>query len=511
MISADVAYRAVFEHTTDAVFIGTSDGVIIAANPAACATLGRTEAEICALGRQGILQASPELTAAVAQRQATGRMRSLLTFIRGDGSLWRADVTSTLFTEDGGVKYAVVTARDVSELVRLEEAAEASRAALDAIVDDSIDYIFSVDIETHRLLWFNTTFADFMQNVRGIDVAIGMGPEDLYPDPAYVQQWHGFFDRARREGSFTSEYESYAGNRVMEMRMRCVPDRGEPTAITVFGRDVTDQRQALAALADSEQKYRSVVESMAEGVVIQLADGRIVETNRAAQEIEGRSDDDMQGHTSDDEMWGAVHEDGTPFPGEEHPSMVTLRTGEPQLNVVMGVRRPSGERRWLSINSAPVSSGDGGVLSSVVTTFHDITDRKRAQDAVADNLRRLQAIMQQTLEAVARMVELRDPYTSGHMERVGMVAHDIGMEMGWSEARCRMLRYAGMVHDVGKIAVPVEVLTKPTRLTDLEMELVRSHAEWSYEILKDIDFPDPIAANRAGIFVYGFTHQEVGE
>lgn len=261
----------------------------------------------------------------------------------------------------------------------------------------------------------------------------------------------------------------------------------------VRARDITAEVSAATALAASEEKYRSVVASMAEGVVFQAVDGRIVETNEAALAIEGRTEDEMIGQTSESEEWGAIREDGTEFPGDEHPSMVTLRTGEPQTGVVMGLLQPSGTRKWISINSQPVNLVDDGEEIAVVTTFHDITDRKRIEEELAENVERLERLVQNTLDAIGAIVETRDPYTSGHMARVAVLASDIARELGWPVERRRVVKLAASVHDVGKVAVPLELLTKPTRLTPVEMELVRAHAEHGFQILDRIDFGPPIA------------------
>lgn len=101
--------------------------------------------------------------------------------------------------------------------------------------------------------------------------------------------------------------------------------------------------------------------------------------------------------------------------------------------------------------------------------------------------------MYETLRAVATMVELRDPYTAGHMQRVGAIGRDIAVALGWPEERCRLVELAGAVHDIGKIAVPVELLTKPTKLRPIEMDLVEVHVERGFEILAGISFPLPIA------------------
>jgi putative nucleotidyltransferase with HDIG domain len=90
-------------------------------------------------------------------------------------------------------------------------------------------------------------------------------------------------------------------------------------------------------------------------------------------------------------------------------------------------------------------------------------------------------------------MEWRDPYTAGHQKRVASIATAIAKKMGWGDTAIQALYMAAMVHDIGKVAVPSEILTKPTRLTDLEMQMVQGHVESGYQILKDIPFPWPIA------------------
>jgi len=88
----------------------------------------------------------------------------------------------------------------------------------------------------------------------------------------------------------------------------------------------------------------------------------------------------LMGRTALDPRWHAIHEDGSPFPGETFPVMVTLHTGAPRSNVVMGVYKPTGELTWISINSQPQFDVDGTTLAGVVASFADITDRKRLEE-----------------------------------------------------------------------------------------------------------------------------------
>jgi PAS domain S-box-containing protein len=141
--------------------------------------------------------------------------------------------------------------------------------------------------------------------------------------------------------------------------------------------DITAQKAGTKALREHDAQLRSIVLAMSEGVVFQTADGRMSEVNQAAQEILGLSRDQLLGTTSHDPHWGAIHEDGTPFPGDEHPSMVTLKTGRPVRNQVMGVQVPATGLRWISISTTPINSGADGLPEAVVTTFTDITERRR--------------------------------------------------------------------------------------------------------------------------------------
>ncbi len=123
----------------------------------------------------------------------------------------------------------------------------------------------------------------------------------------------------------------------------------------------------------------------------------------------------------------------------------------------------------------------------------DVTEHMRDEGRIANYVRQLESAMEGTLLAVSNMVEQRDPYTAGHERRVGQIARDIAREMGFPDDKCKELQRIGLVHDIGKISVPAEILSRPRRLTPVEYELVQGHVERGYEILKDVQLPSPIA------------------
>jgi putative nucleotidyltransferase with HDIG domain len=105
----------------------------------------------------------------------------------------------------------------------------------------------------------------------------------------------------------------------------------------------------------------------------------------------------------------------------------------------------------------------------------------------------LQRSLEQTIGAMADTVDARDPYTAGHQRRVGELAVAIAREMGLPEEKIHGIRLAAAVHDLGKIHVPAEILAKPGKLSDIEFMLIKTHPQAGYDILKDVEFPWPIA------------------
>ena len=140
----------------------------------------------------------------------------------------------------------------------------------------------------------------------------------------------------------------------------------------------------LAALEESEDRYRSVIAALEEGVILQAEDGSIEAVNSSAEQILGLSMSRMLAMTSNSPTWDAVHEDGSPFDNEEHPAMKSLLTGKPYSRTVMGMRRPDGDLAWLSVNSQPLFRPGSDKPYGVVSSFSDITEQKRAEQALKD-------------------------------------------------------------------------------------------------------------------------------
>jgi PAS domain S-box-containing protein len=157
-------------------------------------------------------------------------------------------------------------------------------------------------------------------------------------------------------------------------------------------------------------------------------------------------------------------------------------TRRPVINVELNVDI-QGPRSTL-LSAYPVSVG--GNLRGFGVVFIDITERKAVETAQRDMTRG-------TVEALAVTVEVRDPYTAGHQRRVSQIARRVAERLGLGADEIEGVTIAGQIHDVGKVAVPAEILSKPGSLTRAEFELVKEHSRAGYEILKGIKFPWPVA------------------
>ncbi len=275
-----------------------------------------------------------------------------------------------------------------SQLQHLTQELTRSRSLLQTTLEATADGILVLDADW-RVVYFNQRFTRLWGIPQDLVNAVkqSAGAQNFYPYTLDQVEDREAFNTASQQmmadlGCKNYDLITLKNGRVLERHTRphwlgdCIVGK------VLSYRDVTEHHRAEASLRTSEERYRSVVAALSEGIVLQDAAGDIQTCNAKAEEILGLTLAQMQGRNSIDPLWRAVHEDGSPFPGDQHPAMVTLRTGEPCRNVVMGVHNPAGDLTWLSINAQPIMQPGEGQPHAVVTSFADITQRKQVEEAL---------------------------------------------------------------------------------------------------------------------------------
>jgi PAS domain S-box-containing protein len=155
----------------------------------------------------------------------------------------------------------------------------------------------------------------------------------------------------------------------------------------------------------------------------------------------------------------------------------------------------SGETRWVVERNRPERDSTGRLVRHLGVVMDD-TERRKAEiearvnhEALQNSLQQLEISFRKTIEVLSSTTEARDPYTAGHQRKVATLSEAIARRMGLPEKTCEGIYLAAMVHDVGKISIPAELLSKPSKLNEVEMALIQTHPEAAYEILKNVDSP----------------------
>jgi PAS domain S-box-containing protein len=259
----------------------------------------------------------------------------------------------------------------------LEKSLGASEARCDALLALSLDGVWILD-RTGRVLRTNAAMCRLLDR----DAAEVTGHEVYEFLPADVaaetRRRLAAMEPERSPAPLTEFRVLRSDGTVLEVEASGIPvKQGDEVQAVVLVRPIEQRKQMESALDTTRQRLRSVFDTLAEGLVVQDAAGSIVDCNPAACRILGLDADQIAGRSSIDPRWRAVHEDGSPYPGDTHPAMKTLRTGRPSREDVMGVHKPDGNLAWISINSEPLLDGQQAVVG-VVTSFSDITERKAA-------------------------------------------------------------------------------------------------------------------------------------
>lgn len=282
-------YRLILKHSMDAILLTSPEGPILSANPAACAMFGRTEEEICRLGRKGLVDPQdPRLNDIIEQRERTGFAKGELSLLRGDGTRFPAELSSSIFVDSTGVRRTSMIIRDISDRVQAEEQLRQSEQQYRDVVENATDVIYLTDIDG-RFTYANP--AGLRISGYSLDELKASTYLDLV-EPSYRKQVSIMYMRQflNRTPSTAIDfpYKTKSGElRWFSQVASLVLADGTPTGFRIIARDITDRKKAEDRLHDSEERYRQFFENDLTGDYISTPDGKLLECNPAFLKIFG--------------------------------------------------------------------------------------------------------------------------------------------------------------------------------------------------------------------------------
>ena len=420
-------------------------------------------------------------------------------------------------------KHIVASFEDVTERKRADESVKESEQLLRSVAEGSPIAAFVIG-QDHQVLYWNRA----LEEMSGIRATVMIGTNDhwrafykerrpcladLLVDQAFkdIPVWYTAKytpSKLVEEAFEATDFFPALGSDGKWLRFTAAVIRN--SARRLMGametlEDITDRKKAEDALKRSEERLRAILEGSPTPSFVIDSSHRVIGWNRAIEELTGVHSEKVMNTTEHTKI----------FYGEKRPTVADLQV-DGAADLMAEIRKwygdrykrsnlleeayeatgpftfPGKEPRWLHFTSAAIRNDKGDLLGAI-ETMTDISQLKRAEDELRENIERLRKVMTGVIRAMDTIVEMRDPYTAGHQHQVARLASAIAVEMGLPAETIEAIYVSASMHDIGKIYVPAEILSKPGHISDIEKEIIHLHPQVGYDVLKTIDFPWPIA------------------
>ncbi|HEY5498488.1 MAG TPA: HD domain-containing phosphohydrolase, partial [Syntrophales bacterium] len=408
-------------------------------------------------------------------------------------------------------------ARSESERRKVELALKESKESGWTILENIQEGYYEVDLSGNY-----TFFNSFMSKILGYTKEEMMGMNyRLYMDKETSKKIFRYFNEVYQTGiSSKVDYEQinkdgsiiYVETSVALMR----DSFGQPTGFRGIVRDITERKRTEEALQrahdeleqrvadrteelmqvneelrieitehkqaeDNIKQQTDATEAAIDGMALLNEDGKYIYLNKAHVKIYGYENaGELIGKS-----WRIIY-DADEVKRVEAEIMPKLRQKGYWQGEALGMKK-NGNKFPQELSLTALDSG------GLICIVSDITERKRAEQKLQDTLDSLRKAFSAIVQVMVSAVEIRDPYTAGHQMRSADLARAIAAEMNLSQDKIEAIRMAGSIHDIGKLSIPAEILSKPKKLSEIEISLIKEHSRNGYEMLKDVESPWPLA------------------
>jgi len=262
-------------------------------------------------------------------------------------------------------------------------------------------------------------------------------------------------------------------------------EAGNMAGIVCIVKDITERKQAEENVKNIKDELQIILDSVPAIIFYKDIEGRFIRVNKTLANSLQVPIKDIVGKTTE-----------ALFPKEEAENMrkddqEAILSGKAKRNIIEPFKTPDGIR-WLITDKIPYKDKKGKI-TGIIGLAKDITVQRKSEQELQQTFQKLKKTMDAAIDTMSSIIEAKDPYTAGHQRRVSLLATAVAKELHLSQDKVEGIRIASLIHDIGKIGLPTEILSKPTKLSDLEFSLIKNHSQIGYNILKSIDFSYPIA------------------